>query len=201
VFPVSPVVWLFPRLAHPCRSFTLAEKPLETAVSEHDQKNRLVDAYERMLERVQGFVQEVEKDAGPALKHAIEQARDAAADVGELTRDEAERVAYYLRRDLEDAGKFLKDSGEELGGWLRFDVQLIERSLAWLFLQAADRTKVELERLHLEAEAVGEWHSGEVTGPGTLICKSCGNELVMRRAAHIPPCAHCGGTDFRRSPT
>ncbi|MGE0081725.1 MAG: zinc ribbon-containing protein [Thiohalomonadaceae bacterium] len=168
-------------------------------MSEQDNKHRLADAYERMLERVQGFVQDVEHETGPALKHALERARDTAAELGELTRDEAERVAYYLRRDLEDAGKFLKDSGEELGGWLRFDVELIERTLAGLFLQAADRTKVELERLHLEAEAVGEWHSGEVTGPGTLVCKSCGNELVMRRAAHIPPCPRCGGTDFRRT--
>ncbi len=168
-------------------------------MSEQDNKHRLADAYERMLERVQGFMQEVEHETGPALKHAIERARDTAAELGELTREEAERVAYYLRRDLEDAGKFLKDSGEELGGWLRFDAELIERSLAGLFLQVADRTKVELERLHLEAEAVGEWHSGEITGPGTLICKSCGTPLEMRRAAHIPPCPRCGGTDFRRA--
>lgn len=167
-------------------------------MSEQDNKHRLAEAYERMLERVQTFVREVEHETGPALKHAIERARDAATELGELTRDEAERVAYYLRRDLEDAGKHLQGSGEELGGWLRFDVELIERTLAELFLQAADRTKVELERLHLEAEAVGEWHSGEITGPGTLQCKNCGHELVMHRATHIPPCPRCGGMDYRR---
>lgn len=168
-------------------------------MSDQEPKNRLANAYERMLERVQGFIQEVEHETGPALKHALERARDTATELGELTRDEAERVAYYLRRDLEDAGKHLKDSGEELGSWLRFDATLIERSLAVLFLQAADRTRVELEQLQMEAEAVGEWHSGEITGPGTLLCKNCGYELVMHRATPIPPCPRCGGTDYRRN--
>jgi Zn finger protein HypA/HybF involved in hydrogenase expression len=161
-------------------------------------EHRLAEAYNRMLERVEGTLTELGRDTGPALKHAIERAQETAVELGELTREEAERVAHYLRRDLHYAGKFLADSGKDLGDWLLFDAGLVERSLAELFIQVADRTTVELDRLALEAEAFGEWHSGEVTGPGTFECKSCGERMVIHRTAHISPCKRCGGTAFRR---
>ena len=164
-----------------------------------EKHNRLAEAYDRMLERVEKTLSEVERETGPALKHAVERAQETAVELGELTRDEAERVGYYLRRDVQDAGQFLADSGKDLGAWLRFDAELVERSLAELFMSVADRTTVELDRLALEAEAFGEWHSGEVTGPGTLICKSCGRQIEMHRTGHVPPCPRCRGTTFRRT--
>lgn len=160
--------------------------------------NRLAEAYRTMLERVQGAVADIEKETLPAISHAIDKARESAVELEELTREEAERVAGYLRRDLRDAGEFVERSGKDLGGWLRFDAGLIERTLADLFAGATDRTKAELQEFSLRAEALGEWHSGEVAGPGTLQCKSCGEEIHFYAVSHIPPCPRCRGTTFRR---
>ena len=69
----------------------------------HDPVDRLVGAYERMLERVNGALKHAEKTTVPTLRHALEQAREKAVELEEITREEAERVADYLERDMHDA--------------------------------------------------------------------------------------------------
>lgn len=159
---------------------------------------RLGEAYDRMLARVRERMGEMEKDARPMLHNAIENAKETATELGELSREEAEKVGDYLRRDLEHAGDFLSRTGKDLGSWLRFDTELVERSLAEMFFQVADQTEVELAELSVRAEILGEWHTGEISGIGTLECKSCGEQLHFHRTGHIPPCPRCHGTSFRR---
>ena len=55
--------------------------------------------------------------------------------------------------------------------------------------------------LNLTAEQAREasfYHTGEVTGPGTLVCVECGKELHFHKAGHIPPCPGCRGTRYQR---
>lgn len=161
-------------------------------------EERLAEAYDKMLARVRARVDEMEKDARPMLHHAIENAKETATELEELSREEAEKIGNYLRRDLEHAADFLSRSGKDLGGWLRFDTELTERTLAEMMLQVADRTGVELAEFTVRAEVMAEWHTGEISGIGTLECKSCGEELHFHRTGHIPPCPKCHGTTFRR---
>ncbi|WP_303903364.1 zinc ribbon-containing protein [Thiohalomonas denitrificans] len=164
----------------------------------HGLGERLAEGYHRMLERVRHRLDEIEHDTGPTVKRAIDEAQERATELGELSREESRRVGEYLRKDLEDAATFLSESGRELGNWLKFDWNLIERSLADLFADAVDHTRVELEQFSERAAALGEWHTGEVTAMGTLQCKSCGEELHFHGPGHIPPCPKCHGTTFRR---
>lgn len=161
-------------------------------------RQRLVDAYYRMLGRLKTSIEEAEHGAGPALNHAVERAEETATELGELSREEAIRVGDYLKRDLQDAARFLAEGGTELGAWLRFDLKLVEQGLADLFRETVDYARLEYGELETRADAVGEWHSGEVTGIGTLQCKSCGEKLHFHHISHIPPCPKCHGTVYRR---
>lgn len=163
-----------------------------------EQNNRLVDAYNRMLERVKGAIIDAEQNAIPNLAHNIENAREKAVELGELTREEAEKVGNYLKRDVENAGEYLNETGSELGEWFRFDMQLIEDRLLEMFRLIADRTSIELSELARRADALGEWHTGEITGIGTLECKACGEQVHFHKSGHIPPCPKCHETRFRR---
>ena len=49
-----------------------------------------------------------------------------------------------------------------------------------------------------QAREASFYHTGEVTGPGTLVCAECGKELHFHKAGHIPPCPGCRGTRYRR---
>jgi len=154
-------------------------------------------AYERLLETAMEDVEKLEHKTGPALHALIDKAREKLSELGEFTEEELDKVSEYLKRDLRDAAEYLAETGEEFKDWLGFETRLIGDRLAELFARAADQTTVELNLLREQAELAG-YHTGEVTGPGTLVCDACGEELQFHRPGHIPPCPKCGGTSFHR---
>jgi len=163
----------------------------------HDQTH--VHAYEKMLERARDFMAEARDEMAPKLQLGLDAARERATELGELSLEEAEKIGNYLKRDVYDAAKFLaSDRADELKDWLRFDVQLIEDRLAESFALLVDKTTIELNQLADRAREVGEWHTGEITGPGTLICKKCQENIHFHIAGHIPPCPKCHATIYRR---
>ncbi len=171
----------------------------------HGLGDQLAEAYNRMLERVRKGVDEVrgevEEDALPALERALARAKETATELGELSREEADRIGDYLKRDLQDAAEFVSQSGQELRDWLNFDLKLVKRGLADLFAQVVDRTRIDLAELQRRAETMGEWRTGEVTALGTLECKGCGEQIHFTEPGRIPPCPKCHGTHFRRVST
>lgn len=162
-----------------------------------DTIDRLVGAYEKMLERVQTGWDRAGHGV-PSLGHALDQAREKAVELEELTREEADKIAEYLERDIKNAAAFLAEGETTLSSWLRFDLELIEERLRDLLVSVADKTRLELETLAEEAQFADLYCTGEISGPGTLVCQQCGQEMHFHAAGHIPPCPTCHATEFRR---
>jgi len=162
--------------------------------------DKLVQAYNQMLERARHIIDGAENKALPTLRSSIDKARETAVELEELSHEEAEKIAYYLKRDMQDAGKYLAESSEELGGWLRFDLDRIEERLLEIFSRVADQTRIEWVELQQELEQDPPYHSGEITGPGTLYCASCNEALHFHHTARIPPCPKCRNGSFLRWP-
>jgi hypothetical protein len=155
---------------------------------------RLPRGYETMLHRARSALGR----RLPSVREAIEQAKDRAVELGELSRDEAERVGDYLHRDLKDAAAFLSNTGSGIADWLRLERDLIESRLLDSLAVLADQTRLEYERLAEQARRADERHTGDVVGPGTLRCTQCGEELRFSASGHVPPCPKCRATVFRR---
>ncbi|MGH6635944.1 MAG: zinc ribbon-containing protein [Gammaproteobacteria bacterium] len=153
-------------------------------------------AYDRMLARAKETLALAREETLPSLKHAVESASQTAIDLGELTREEADRVAAYIRRDLHDAAAYLQRTERELADWLRFDFELVEDKLGEIFAGLVDQTRLELDRLAFQAAS---WRYGEIAGPGTLRCERCGEEVRLAATHEIPRCPNCGGEEFRRA--
>lgn len=165
-------------------------------------QDRLLKAYNTLRETLKKVWEEAEEKAKPTLREALEIAEQKVSDLGEFSREEIEKVSDYLRRDIHEATEALAENGRELANWLEFDLELIETSLAetladWV-AKVADPTIVELERLREQAIIFGEWHTGEITGPGVLVCQKCGERLHFDKPGHIPPCPKCHGTVFKK---
>ena len=160
-----------------------------------------LNAYDDMMARVRTAIDEAEEGTLPVVTGFIHKARDTAVELGELTRDEAEKVAYYLQRDIQDAGKHLAETGHELGDWLRFDVHQIEERLLEMLTQVADRTRLEMLQFEQDVDEGLAWHAGEITGPGTLTCDACGAATRFNATSEIPPCPNCGHTSYHRPQT
>lgn len=161
--------------------------------------DHLVSAYEKMLERVHDSVERAEQHL-PSLKQNLDNAREKAVELGELTREEADKVSSYLERDMHDAATYMTETGQQLRDWWQFDVKLMEQRLMDMFIGVADQTSVQLREMTENLRRAQLYHTGEVTGPGTLVCTGCGKEMHYTKPGRIPPCPNCHATEFRRQP-
>lgn len=161
-----------------------------TESDEHKQKE--LHGYEQMLERLRDRF-------GEATADALKTVREQAIELGELTREQAERVAEALQRDLEDAAEYVARERGTYADWLHMDLQLVEHWMWDRFSSVADQTRLQWMDLQRELTAASRYHTGEITGPGALVCRECGEVLHFARAGHIPPCPRCHGTRFERA--
>ena len=161
-------------------------------------EKKLAGGYQRMLERVRSAIETAEKDTWPHLHDQIAEAKEKAVELGELTREEAEKLGDYLKRDLTDAAEFMTRTGKELREWLSFDLDVIEDRLMNMFALMVDHTREELQRLAEQARESEYLHTGEITAMGALRCTECGKEMSIHTPGNIPPCPVCQGTRFSR---
>lgn len=164
-------------------------------MADTDARSRLIEAYDRMMERVKHGLDVAEQKAVPPVEHLVQAARERAVQLGEVTREEADKVGEYLMRDLHELADHVNQAGKDLRTWFHMDMELVEARLVEMMGTVADKTRVELTRL---AEEASVYHTGEVSGPGILECTACGEHLRFTETGHIPPCPKCNATTFVR---
>ena len=169
-----------------------------TKPTHNDPLDALGAAYEKMYERTANKLHSTEEKSAPLLHRLIDEAKGKAVELKELSEDDAEKIAGWLKRDLDDTVAYLSESGNELRDWLGFETTLLESAVLDLLLKAADKTTVELLTMKDYARQPHAYHTGEITGPGTLVCDQCSEKLHFHRAGKIPPCPKCHGTLFHR---
>lgn len=167
----------------------------------HDKRSelqeRLVRAYDQMMDHATSALARAREDTLPSIKHVLEAARDRTVEVGDLTREEADKVIDYIRRDLDHAAVYMEANRRNLSDWLKFDVQLLEQRLADTLSTMVDHTREALDEISIQADVIG-WKTGEIVGPGTLHCKNCQQVLHFHETGHIPPCPKCKHTHYQR---
>lgn len=170
-------------------------------MSNSNLEQRLIAAYDKMLERVHDFFDASESYTAPTLQQRIALAKERAVELQEISSEEAEKVAAYIERDIHEAANYLETSGKALSSWFNFDLQLLEARMLEIFSVVADKTRIELAQLAQQAKRADQYHTGEITGIGQLTCNNCGNELHFKHTARIPPCGACHHTVFQREIT
>jgi len=161
-------------------------------------QDKLLDAYDTMIERLHDTVEKAEKLAIPTIDQNLQQAKEKAVELGELTREEANKISGYLKRDIDDISVYLEETQEEFSQWLAFESTLVEGKMGdWLNI-VADKTKLQWDKLSFDAVKAQLYRSGEITGPGTLECIACKQTMRFKKAGHIPPCPKCHKTEFKR---
>lgn len=152
-----------------------------------------VGLYQKLADRTAEILAEGKKTLDGALKKASEELTSG----GEYTREQAEKIATYLRRDLSEVGKKALQARDAV-------LEAVEPHRVAAGVQSG------LSRLlKVSADLMSEWagkseqglefKTGEVTSPGTLTCKDCGKEMHLKTTVKIPPCPQCHKTVFRKS--
>lgn len=155
-------------------------------------------AYENMYESVADKIHKAKDVEAPHLHEWIEEAKHKATELDELTDEDAKKLAEWLRRDFDDIIHYISETEAELEDWLGFEATLIKSVIIQKLLEAADKTTVELTRMNKELRSNSTYKTGEMTGPGSLICDECHKYLRFYKAGRIPPCPKCNSTSFHR---
>lgn len=163
-----------------------------------ENKDKLVEAFDHMVDQVSQSVHKAEEKLGPGLEEMVHNAQKMARDLYALTQEESEALAKTLKKDLHKANKALNQQGKELKDWLNFDLTLVEDRFIDLIARAADKTWLDFRAFESENHQASLYRTGEVCNAGTLSCNKCGKEIHLSKTSHIPPCAGCHGTEFYR---
>lgn len=163
-----------------------------------DDKDRLVKAFDHMVDQVNESIHKAEETIGPGLDEMVHNAQKLARDLYALTQEESEALANTLKKDLHKANEVLNRQGKELKDWLSFDLTLVEDRFIDLIAKAADKTWLDFHTFEYEDHQASIYHTGEVCNAGTLSCRKCGKEVHLTKTSHIPPCAGCHGSEFYR---
>jgi len=176
------------------------------SLSDNPNKSSLIKAYNQMMSRVRDTIDNAEAHAIPTLQKAIEHAKKQALHLGEVTAEEADEIGNYIKRDINDAAEYLMESSHEFSEWLMLDIEIIEQKVLELFLSVADKTRIELEQFSRPGcntenteQEITIYKSGEITGPGSLVCTKCQQMIQFNTTGTIPVCSQCENTLFERA--
>ncbi len=157
--------------------------------------DKLVNGYNIMVDKLSEWTEKADETAGPMIINGVKEAEEFMAQLENWSKEEIDLISRYVKRDLHDAASKMEVENKNFQQWLEFDLHQVEEKLLAVFSSMADQTRLELDHLK---EMANEWHTGEVTSMGTLVCKQCGKEMHFHKAGRIPPCPSCYHTHFKR---
>ncbi len=161
----------------------------------NQQKNEQdeVSLYEKIITRTEELLGGSRKNLDEALKRA----GDDLSSAGSFTREQAEKISSFIKRDIQhavdNAGKGKENVKDAVAP------QRIAAGAQSIFSKILSNTADTLSNWAKKSEQQLEYKTGEITSPGTLTCKECGEKIHMKKTGKIPPCPKCHHTFYRKS--
>ena len=160
----------------------------------------LGEAYELALEKALDKLHVSDphhRDEAGEVAALVESTDRSKDQFHQLSKPDQKKVEQAVQRDLHSMARYHRSGGTGAEGWLGFELHRLEGRLLDLIGRAADPTTTRWLEWKEEWNKL-PYHTGEVTGPGVLVCDQCGEKLHFEKPGRIPPCPKCGGTVFHR---
>ena len=161
-------------------------------------KEKLVAAFNHMVENVSTAVHEAEEALAPTVDEMVHNAQVLARELFALTQEEAESLGNTLKRDMQKANKTLNQQRKELKDWFSFDMTLVEDKFIDMIARAADKSWLDFRAFENEDHQASLYRSGEVCNAGTFSCNHCDNSIKLSKSGQIPRCPVCDHGEFYR---
>ena len=175
-----------------------AERQINQALPGPRQQKEELAAYEKLRKAVGKILAETRDTVNAeTLKQAFDKATAELRKTGEYTAETINKIADSLRKDMTSAamnmgpkwGAFSDKTADLFSVWRDRGSQFLARAadaMADWLQQTGDRLEQQVYR------------TGEMVHSGTFECANCGERVVLRTSAHLPPCAKCHKMEFRR---
>ncbi len=149
-----------------------------------------VSLYENLASHTADILEGGKKTFDEALKKAKEELSAA----GDFSREQADKLGEYVRRDLKENADKAKEAVKKA-----VEPQRLAAGVQSAFSRILTSAAETLTELAERSEKSLEYKTGEITSQGTLTCKECDAEMHMTKTTRIPPCPKCHKTIFRKS--
>ncbi len=158
--------------------------------NENKNEHEEIGLYEKLASRTADLLEEGKKTFDEALKKAKEE----LASAGDFSREQADRLGEFVRRDLKQSADKAAEAVKKA-----IEPQRLAAGAQSAFSRILASTAATLTELAERSEKSLEYKTGEITSAGTLTCKDCEAEMHMTKTTRIPPCPKCHKTVFRKS--
>ncbi|WP_026960685.1 zinc ribbon-containing protein [Aliagarivorans taiwanensis] len=154
-----------------------------------------IKAYQAFVEDLSKRLQQAGKISQEELSHLIDTTQKYMQAASDLTKDEWQMIANYVRRDLSDWQDDNRRAFEGSPG-----MRLLSDSIWHWLAKMSDTTRVEWHELLGDLQHQGVYQQGELVGLGTVECTECGTKRAVWHPELLAACDNCGGTQFYRLP-
>jgi len=164
-----------------------------TEKNQQNNEQEEVGLYEKIISRTEELLDSGRKNLDEALKRA----GDELSSAGNFTREQADKISTFVKRDIQHTVNNASKGKEAVKGAV--DPKRIAVGAQSIFSKILTNTAETLSEWAKKSEQHLEFKTGEVTSPGALTCKNCSEVIHMTRTAKIPPCPKCHKTLYRKS--
>ncbi|MDD4915965.1 MAG: zinc ribbon-containing protein [Methylococcales bacterium] len=157
--------------------------------------NKLIKAYDDLMTHLY----EAMDGTLHSVAEALEIAKKKTGAMAEHSPEDVDRAADFVMRDIHHAASNAADNEKDsLSEWLKFDIDLIENFALDAFWSIADKTRIKLAELEMDAQLYHPYKSGDIAGPGTFSCEQCNKEISFKSTSVVPECPACHSRTFNR---
>ncbi|MCR4300459.1 MAG: DUF2934 domain-containing protein [Sulfuricaulis sp.] len=175
-----------------------AEREINRLLPSPQQQKQERAAYDKLRAGVSKVLAEARETInGDTIREALDRSVAQLKQLGEYTGDTVDKVKTTVEKDMAVAAQKIGPH------WDAFSEKTADLFQVWRdrgqqFLAGAAQATADWLR-----EASGRlnqhtYRTGEMTASGALECTGCGERLVLKTPAHLPPCPKCRKTEFKR---
>ena len=165
-------------------------------MTEENRKEEL-GLYEKLARRAKELMAGAKEKTAGTVDAAIKKAKEEMVAAGDFSHEQGERIKTFLERDLKTTGVYASKAGEAAKEAL--EPHRVAAGLQSTLATILETVGEAFEEWGKKLDSNLDFKTGEMTTPGSLTCKGCGEKIRMHETGHIPPCPKCTGTAFHKS--
>lgn len=182
----------------PSDDWFAAEQEINRLLPSPTQQKKEIAAYKKIRADLQKtFAGARETLTADTIRHAVDDARAALRQAGELTVDGVDKAIASLEKEMIRAGHRIGSQIEtfsERGA----DVFSIFRDRSGQWLAHTGGAIADWVRQAAARLAPHIYHTGDIADHGEFECTHCNTRIQLATPAHLPLCPECRKTEFRR---
>jgi len=165
-------------------------------MTDNNQKNSEQDDVS-LYEEIVSQTEELVTSGRKTLDEALKRAGDELSSAGDFTREQSEKISSFIKRDIQHVVDATSKSTTNVKKAV--NPQRLSVGAQSIFSRILSGTAETLSDWAQKSEQNLEFKTGEITSPGSLTCKECGEVIHMKKTGRIPPCPKCHHTMYRKS--